>query len=66
MYHTKSSKPKSGGSMPKATKGYSYPCPAPDMKFNDRPIMSTNPMREQFEPTDASAIRQHKRMAGYQ
>jgi len=64
MYHTKSSKPKSGGSMPKTTKA-AGPCPAPDMKFNDRPLMGINPMREQFEPTDASAIRQHKRMAGY-
>lgn len=66
MYHTKSSKPKSGTGMPKTTKGYSYPCPPADMKFNDRPIMSTNPMREQFEPTEANAIRQHHRMAGYQ
>jgi hypothetical protein len=65
MYHTKSSKSKMGGGMPKPSKGYSYPCPPAEMRFNDRPIMSTNPMREQFEPTDAQPIRQHKRMGGY-
>jgi hypothetical protein len=65
MYHTKSSKPKLAHGLPKTEKACA-PCPAPDMKFNDRPIMGTNPMREQFEPTDANAIRQHHRMAGYQ
>lgn len=65
MYHTKSSKPKMGGGMPKTEKGCG-PTPAPDMKFQDRQLMGVNPMREQFEPTEAAPIRQRHRMGGYQ
>jgi small ligand-binding sensory domain FIST len=33
-------------------------------KFVDRNLMGVNPSKEQFEPTDANPVRQHKRMAG--
>lgn len=33
-------------------------------KFTDRDLRKVNPMKEQFEPTEAAAIRQHKRMGG--
>lgn len=55
-----------GKSLPKTEKGYPYPCPPGDMRFNDRPLMGVNPLKQQFEPTPASAIRQHHRMAGYE
>lgn len=32
--------------------------------FIDRNLMEVDPLREQFEPTDAQPIRQHARMAG--
>lgn len=33
-------------------------------KFVDRNLMAVNPLREQFEPTDAEPVRQHAKMAG--
>lgn len=33
-------------------------------KFVDRDLLHTNPRTEQFEPTPAEPVRQHKRMAG--
>ena len=33
-------------------------------KLTDRNLMNVNPLKEQFEPTDAQPIRQHARMAG--
>lgn len=33
-------------------------------KFVDRNLMKVNPLKEQFEPTDAEPVNQHKRMAG--
>lgn len=36
----------------------------PADKFQDRNLAATNPTKEQFEPTEASPIRQSKRMAG--
>ena len=32
--------------------------------FVDRNLMAVNPLREQFEPTEAQPIRQRARMAG--
>lgn len=32
--------------------------------FKDRDLAATNPIKEQFEPTDADPVNQHKRMAG--
>jgi hypothetical protein len=32
--------------------------------FQPRNLANTNPLKEQFEPTPASPIRQHKKMAG--
>jgi len=33
-------------------------------KFVDRNLMKVNPKREQFAPTPAEPVNQHKRMAG--
>jgi hypothetical protein len=35
------------------------------MAFKDRQLMSVNPLKEQFEPTESEPIRQQARMAGY-
>ncbi len=43
------------GNAPKAPKTPS---------FNDRKLCGTNPLKEQFEPTDAAPVRQHYKMAG--
>lgn len=32
--------------------------------FTDRNLTNVNPLKEQFEPTEAQPIRQHARMAG--
>jgi hypothetical protein len=32
--------------------------------FQDRNLMGTSPLKEQFEPTDACPIRQRNKMAG--
>ena len=32
--------------------------------FVDRDLTKVNPLREQFEPTDAEPVRQHNKMAG--
>jgi len=33
-------------------------------KFVDRPLAKISPLKEQFEPTPAEPVNQHKRMAG--
>ena len=33
-------------------------------RFVDRDLAAVNPAKEQFEPTDAEPVNQHKRMAG--
>jgi hypothetical protein len=33
-------------------------------KYVDRNLMPVNPMKQQFEPTDAEPVRQHAKMAG--
>jgi hypothetical protein len=33
-------------------------------RYVDRPLMKVNPKREQFAPTPAEPVNQHKRMAG--
>ena len=33
-------------------------------KYQDRNLAAVNPLKEQFEPTDASPVPQHTRMAG--
>jgi hypothetical protein len=33
-------------------------------RFVDRQLLGVNPLREQFEPTDAEPINGHKREAG--
>ena len=34
------------------------------MKLNQQNLLSVNPLKQQFEPTDASPIKQHSQMAG--
>lgn len=36
----------------------------PPCKFRDRDLASTNPLKDQFEPTESEPVRQHHRMAG--
>lgn len=38
--------------------------PAKTPMYNDRNLMGVNPTKEQFEPTDASPIRQRNKMGG--
>jgi hypothetical protein len=38
--------------------------PAAPTGYQDRNLAAVNPLKEQFEPTPASPIPQHKRMAG--
>jgi hypothetical protein len=38
--------------------------PKAPMQFKDRNLMGVNPMKEQFEPTEAEPVRQRARMAG--
>lgn len=33
-------------------------------KFNDRNLSAVSPLKEQFEPSDNEAVRQHFKMAG--
>lgn len=33
-------------------------------RFVDRNLMKVNPLKQQFEPTDAEPVRQHAKMAG--
>lgn len=33
-------------------------------RFVDRQLMPVNPLKQQFEPTEASPVRQHHKMAG--
>ncbi len=33
-------------------------------RYRDRNLVPVNPMKEQFEPTEAEPVRQHARMAG--
>ena len=33
-------------------------------KINGQNLLSVNPLKQQFEPTDASPIKQHSQMAG--
>lgn len=40
------------------------PKQAEGRKFHDRDLKTVNPLKQQFEPTEAQAVRQHKRMAG--
>ena len=43
-----------------------YPADKAGMAFNPNKasnIMNVNPMKQQYEPTDADAVRQHHRMA---
>lgn len=36
----------------------------PAASYKDRDLCSTNPLKEQFEPTSAMPVRQHYKMAG--
>ena len=38
--------------------------PKADTKFHDRNLAAVDPLKEQFEPTDAEPVRQHFKMAG--
>jgi hypothetical protein len=49
--------------VPVGTK-FATPAKTP-MQYKDRQLMGVNPMKEQFEPTEAEPVRQHHRMAGY-
>lgn len=55
-------KPKQKKSVPVGTKRVETPKAAG--QFKDRQLMGVNPLKEQFEPTEAEPVRQHKRMAG--
>ena len=46
--------------MPKC----SFPYEAKATKLQDRKLLATNPLQEQFEPTTSEPVRQHARMAG--
>lgn len=49
------------------TKGSSDPCPphgGPGQTFVDRDLMNTNPLTEQFSPTEEAMISNTKRMGG--
>lgn len=56
----------------KTQKSYPKSASAPKMprgndesgRFVDRNLMKVNPLKEQFEPTDAEPVRQHAKMAG--
>lgn len=52
----------------KTQKSYKSPPPKSgyglDAKFVDRNLVPVNPLKTQFEPTEAMPVSQHKRMAG--
>jgi len=56
--------PKLKSSQPKTSRGYRPPKGEALEKYRDRNLMPVNPMKEQFEPTEAEPVRQHARMAG--
>jgi hypothetical protein len=56
-------KPKSKKSMVPVGTKFATPAKTP-MQFKDRNLMGVNPMKEQFEPTEAEPVRQRARMAG--
>jgi len=39
-------------------------CPPDGGKLQDRSLLGVNPLKEQFEPKGAEAVRQHAAMAG--
>lgn len=53
-------------SSPKSAKSPEYGGKANDEggRFVDRDLQAVNPLKEQFEPTDAEPVRQHIKMAG--
>lgn len=55
----KSSKSNSVAKVPKMPKGNDE-----GGRFVDRNLMKINPLKQQFEPTDAEPVRQHAKMAG--
>ena len=54
---------------PKKSKTSCWPQPAREAKtpsnFTNRELKGVNPLKEQFEPTEAIPVRQRQRMAGY-
>lgn len=52
-------KSKTGGTFPKPFETSAVP-----QKFVDRNLLPVNPLKEQFEPTDASPVPQRYKMAG--
>lgn len=58
----KSSKPRQVKTNPGGREGgYSHGVPT---KFVERDLCGTDPLKQQFEPTDAEPARQHYKMAG--
>ena len=56
--------PKSSPQAKPATKASALKGKAKDLYFQDRNLVSTAPLKEQFEPTEEYPVRQHHRMAG--
>lgn len=54
----KSSQPKASPAMKPVKGGYLHD------KIVDRNLMGVSPLKQQFEPTDQSPVRQHFKMAG--
>lgn len=54
-----SRQPKSGKCYPQG-----FETPKAAGKLVERKMLGVNPKKEQFEPTEASPVSQHKRMAG--
>ena len=44
--------------------GKTFTTPAAKTELQDRNLLGVNPLKEQFEPTDAAPVRQKHRMAG--
>lgn len=57
---TRSSSKSSG----KVSKGMCCPVGEAREKYRDRNLVGVSPLKQQFEPTPAEAVNQHKRMAG--
>ena len=59
----KPSSSRSSGSV-KTSLGMCCPIGEAREKYRDRNLMPVSPLKQQFEPTPAEAVRAHARMAG--
>lgn len=51
-------------SAPKGLPGYGRKDFSPPVGYSDRSLANVSPLKQQFEPTDSSPIRQRQRMGG--